>query len=56
MLKITDLSGENMTYTGGRWVISKPYQIKTLWTRVKDAWAVLTGKAEAVTWALKGGE
>lgn len=50
MLKITELTMENMTGIDGKWVPARPLQIKTLWTRVKDAYAVFIGTAEAVTW------
>lgn len=33
----------------GRWGIAKPLGI-SLWQRIKDAWAVLSGKAAAVRW------
>ena len=42
---------ENATETeDGRWVPSRPFKGDDLLTRFKDAWAVLTGKADAVEW------
>lgn len=34
----------------GKWVIARPmnYTCRTLFERVKEAWAVFTGRAEAV--------
>ncbi len=47
MLSVDTLK-ENQTCINGKWVIAKPYPSHFMW-RVKDAIAVLRGKAEAVS-------
>ena len=36
----------------GRWVLARPlnYQHRTLRAKLRDAWSVFTGKADAITW------
>ena len=34
---------------GGRWLLCRPVGLG-VWSRVRDAWAVLTGKADALFW------
>lgn len=33
----------------GKWVPARPI-LGSFWSRLKDAWQVLTGKADAFTW------
>lgn len=39
-----------MTCVDGKWVIARPinYQFDSIIERIRDAWLVLTGKAEAL--------
>ena len=54
MIHIADLlssrSMENLTLVRGRWVPARRHRLLTLADRVRDAWAVFVGRAEAVTW------
>jgi hypothetical protein len=36
----------------GKWAAARPinYTCDSWWARIKDAWAVLTGRADAVFW------
>jgi hypothetical protein len=36
----------------GKWVTARPinYRYKSVWQRIKEAWAVYTGNAEAFIW------
>lgn len=50
MLKIDDLKTE--TCIDGKWVKARPlrgYGIGFFWNRIKDAWQVVIGQADAVT-------
>ena len=47
MIHLVDSLVRNKTYFEGRWVIARPI-MGPLWVRIKAAWAVLTGRAEAV--------
>ena len=50
MLSVDYFKGETMEeYAPGKW---RPAKVMPgpFWWRVKDAWLVLTGKAEAVVW------
>lgn len=38
----------NTVYIDRKWVCAKPFR-RPFWYRIKDAWAVLKGKAEAVS-------
>lgn len=46
MLRADDLKS-NTVYIDKKWVCARPFS-GPFWWRVKDAWAVLTGKADAV--------
>jgi len=35
---------------GGRWVLCRPLRDGSLRARLRDAWAVFTMKADAITW------
>ena len=35
---------------GGRWVMSRPVGFYSLWNRLRLAWMVFTGRADAITW------
>lgn len=48
MLKADELKN-NQTFIDKRWVCARPLLGGPFWWRVKDAWAVLTGKADAVS-------
>lgn len=52
MYIIDDLLNDKALLPNGRWVLARPlnYQHRSLRARIKDAWAVFTGKADAVTW------
>ena len=49
---LIESSASNSTEINGRWVPSRPinWKYRTLWRRIKEAWAVFTGKADAFTW------
>lgn len=55
MMYIDDYVGQHAEING-KWVIARPvnYKCRTLFERIKEAWAVFTGKAEAVRF--KGGQ
>jgi len=42
-------SNNIQTEINGKWVPARPYVDQFTW-RIKDAWRVLTGKADAFTW------
>ena len=41
--------GEDLTYINKRWVPARPLN-SSFWERIRDAWAVLTGRADAFIW------
>lgn len=43
------IAGKNQTNVNGKWLPARPI-ISPLRYRILDAWAVLTGKADAVKW------
>ncbi len=47
MYQIDDLL-KNVTQIDGKWVISRPISCRPLKQILKDVWAVLVGKAEAI--------
>jgi len=44
---LMDTCSENLAEIDGKWVPSRPinYKHRTLWQRIKEAWAVFRGKA-----------
>jgi len=38
------------TEINGRWVPARPVDCRSIWTRLKEAWYVFTGKVEAFKW------
>lgn len=47
---LVETSQECQVKIDGKWVIARPinYRVDTIWDRLRDAWSVLTGKAEAL--------
>lgn len=43
-------ANEEQVEINGRWVPVRPMRFFGLWYNIKDAWAVLTGKADAFKW------
>ena len=43
-------ANETQTEINGKWVPARPVRMFGLWHDIKDAWAVLTRKADAFTW------
>lgn len=45
-------NSEEQTEINGKWVPARPenYKYRTLREKLKDAWWVFTGKADAVVW------
>ena len=45
-------SNENQANINGKWVPARPenYKFRTYGQRLKEAWAVFTGKADAFKW------
>lgn len=55
MWKLYDLvrsAKENLVFTNGVWVPARPinWKYRSISERLREAWAVFTGKAEAFTW------
>lgn len=48
MLKTSELVGVSTQLPDGRWVPALPLPDHFIWLRLRDAWAVLTGKAHAI--------
>jgi len=46
---LIDHAQTTQTEKDGRWIPARPL-LGSLWCRIKDAWAVLWGKAEAFKW------
>ena len=41
---------ENQTEIGGKWIPARPEGFYSLRYRIKAAWLVFTGKADAIVW------
>jgi hypothetical protein len=52
MYIVDNLANNKVDVGGGRWAVCRPenYKYESLKSRIKDAWAVLTRKADAVTY------
>lgn len=48
MLKTSDLLGVSTQLPDGRWVPALPLPCGFIWIRLKDAWEVFRGRAEAI--------
>lgn len=44
-------TGETQVQISGKWVPARPMKALLLW-RIRDAWWVLTGKADAFLWPM----
>ena len=49
---VVEMAQMNSTCVNGKWVPARPinFQVRSLKERVKEAWAVFTGKADALVW------
>ena len=49
---LIDSAAENHTNIGEKWVPARPinWKYRSLRQRIREAWAVFAGKAEAFTW------
>lgn len=51
--KLDDLarfSSENFRKIGDDWIPARPLEGRTLFQRIREAWAVFTGKADSFVW------
>lgn len=44
------MSNENHTYINGRWVPARPLNGTFLFEKLRDAWEVFRGRADAFRW------
>jgi hypothetical protein len=42
--------GEQQEYEPGKWCPARPIGYPSFWYRIKAAWLVFTGKADAILW------
>lgn len=49
---LSNEAAENHAEINGKWVPARPinYQCRSLWERLKEAWAVFWGKLDTVEW------
>ena len=50
MIHVRDLIQSHEEDSDGCWIPAEPYGVDSIWSRLRDAWHVLTGRAVAVTW------
>jgi hypothetical protein len=54
MARLIDSYSGTTTEIRGRWFVARPIPSDSIWDRIHDAWLVLIGKADAVTFAEDG--
>lgn len=47
---LIDNADDTQVRRNGKWVAARPIRMFGIWYDIKDAWSVLTRKADAFTW------
>lgn len=47
---LTRFSTENLTHVGDAWIPARPVECRSLFQRIREAWAVFTGRADSFIW------